>query len=103
MDWELRGKQMQACSNTLCKNNAANSPKMKRYGERCLAKLCENHNKTTVNVNWILNNSVNDCMYRPDVLTDEELAYCLEKETRKTGQAKLKAELKRRKICYENS
>ena len=36
-------------------------------------------------------------MYRPDVLTDAELAYCLEKETRKTGQAKLKAELKRRK------
>ena len=47
---------MQACSNTLCKNNAANSPKMKRYGEMCLAKLCENHNKTTINVNWIINN-----------------------------------------------
>lgn len=50
------------------------------------------------NVDWILHNSVTDPNYDNWVprLTDEELLYCLERERRKSGLAKLRAEAKRR-------
>ncbi|MBP1682514.1 MAG: hypothetical protein H6Q70_134 [Firmicutes bacterium] len=86
----------EACSNVLCRNNAVNSSRMKRYGEKCLNQICEKQDQVSENVGWILNNSVNDPNYRVSRLNDTELKYCLSKEARKTGQAKLLREKRRR-------
>lgn len=85
------------CSNVSCKNNAMHLLKMKRYGEKCLSKICENQLISSPNVDCILNKSLNDKLYRPNILTNEELEYCIKREQRKTGLVKLKAELKKKK------
>lgn len=50
------------------------------------------------NVDWILNNSVTDPNYDNVLprLTNEELLYCLDRERRKSGLTKLRAEARRR-------
>lgn len=50
------------------------------------------------NTDWILKNSVGDPNYAGclKLLTDEELIYCLKNERRTSGQAKLRAEARRR-------
>ena len=49
-------------------------------------------------VRWVLGCSVGDVNWRNAVprLTDEELRYCLERETRKTARKRLLAEARRR-------
>jgi len=49
-------------------------------------------------VGWILRNSAGDSNYISAIpkLTDEELLYCIQKETRKSGLQRLKAEARRR-------
>lgn len=49
-------------------------------------------------VGWILRNSAGDSNYISAIpkLTDEELLYCIQKETRKSGLQRLKTETRRR-------
>jgi len=82
------------CNYTTCQHNAASSSRLKRFGLKCLHKpgcIIESPNTTA-----ILRNSASDINYNVKRLTDDELKYCLFKEKRKTGQAKLQAEAKRR-------
>jgi len=55
------------------------------------------------NVKWILRNSTGDINYQTTIplLTDEELAYCLEHEKRKTGLRQLETETRRRENLDE--
>jgi len=50
------------------------------------------------NVGWILQNSCGDINYKTNIpnLTDEELLYCIKKETRTSGLRQLEAEARRR-------
>ena len=82
------------CDYTSCLHHPASSPRLKRYGNRCLLKTgCA---FWTGPVKWILNCSVTDVGWDPKKLTDDELRYCIFKEKRKSGLTKLQAELRRR-------
>lgn len=52
------------------------------------------------NTDWILYCSVSDINYKSHLreLTDEELRYCLQKETRKASISRLQSEARRRKL-----
>lgn len=78
---------MTNCNYTVCRHNAASSPRLKRYGSKCMSTACIYEN---YRVSCILHNSAGDVNYNVERLTDDELKYCLFKENRKTGQANLR-------------
>jgi len=89
------------CNYTACRHNAASSPRLKRYGSKCLSSAgCVYKN---YRVDCILYNSAGDVNYNVERLTDDELKYCLFMEHRKTGQAKLLAEARRRERRKTNA
>lgn len=57
------------------------------------------------NIRWVLHCSVSDlnCTSKIPLLTDEELLYCIEQESRKSLLAKLYAEARRRKLAIPKS
>lgn len=86
------------CKHTYCKHNTASNKNLKRYGNKCLKNgQCSvidiATHQNVINVLdlpvWMGN------QYIPQ-LTDDELDYCINNETRKSGQAKLRAHKKSR-------
>lgn len=59
----------------------------------------------TENVRWILCCSVTDQNYKDHIpkLTDKELLYCLENETRKTSLKRLENEAKKRGLHLKSN
>lgn len=89
---------MTNCDYTACRHNSASSPRLKRYGSKCMTNSCIFN---TSDVKWILNCSVGDCNWNPKALTHAELKYCLHKEKRRSGVTRLQAELRRREKAKE--
>lgn len=89
-------QKVRKCRNVNCEHNAFKHKNTRRYGERCLTPAQPCTNKITDVV--ILHVAVSSKEYDPRILTDEELTFCLENETRKTGLKILHSENKLRML-----